>query len=279
MVKLLNIKRRLLILWKLPKWKSREFLENSLPLKMFPILIGRGLNSQPMNTHNLSPQEIFQEIIEAKLQCLPRHSLNVWPYLYNLEYQKRQCKQYLPMKYRWPTRFQSQELHLDYHHLNCQYNMENTQWIATYRSMHWKNLTTQDILFLRGVGVCNGCGGAWERFWHIAIRWFLQWILSILRAVFVEASCQVHDFSYWQSLFAIMTAEEIERIKKEDPKLFRKLLRERRKICDQWFFYQILADIQKMVQDPFAFVWYTLLALIFYGAVRSLGWVYFNSLP
>lgn len=75
-----------------------------------------------------------------------------------------------------------------------------------------------------------------------------------------------------------MTLEEIERIKKEDPKLFRKLLRERRKECDDGFFYQILEDIQKAVQEPLAFVGYTLLALIFYGAVRSLGWVYFNSL-
>lgn len=153
-----------------------------------------------------------------------------------------------------------------------------SSWIKAYREKHWDSLTPQDILFLRGVGVCNGCGGAWERFWHIAIRWFLQWILSILRAVFIDASCQIHDFSYWQSLFAKMTLEEIERIKKEDPKLFRKLLRERRKECDDGFFYQILEDIQKAVQEPLAFVGYTLLALIFYGAVRSLGWVYFNSL-
>ena len=107
-----------------------------------------------------------------------------------------------------------------------------TQWIATYRSINWKDLTPQDILFLRGVGVCNGCGGSGDKFLQRWIRALLRWILSILRAVFVEASCQIHDFSYWQSLFAIMPAEEIERIKKEDPKLFRKLLRARRKECD-----------------------------------------------
>lgn len=151
-------------------------------------------------------------------------------------------------------------------------------WIKTYQSIPWKNLTEKDIIFLQSVWVCNWCGGAWDKIYHKAIRWFLHWILSKLRAVFIEASCQIHDFSYWQSLFAIMKAEDIDRIKKENPKIFRKLLRERRKKCDDWFFYQILFDIQKTVQEPLAFVWYILLAIIFYLAVRSLGWVYFNSL-
>lgn len=121
------------------------------------------------------------------------------------------------------------------------------------KKTHWRELTQEDLAYLKEKGITNGCGGAGDRWYHKLIRRFLLWILSILRAVFVEASCMIHDFRYWQGG-----------------------TKSRRKEDDQGFFFAILADIQNYIKDPFPFVGYTLLALVFYGAVRSLGWVYYN---
>lgn len=57
---------------------------------------------------------------------------------------------------------------------------------------------------------------------HKIIRWILATILKRLRLVFIQASCEIHDFSYWQG---------------GDDK--------RRLECDLGFFQAIIGDIGK----------------------------------
>ncbi len=139
---------------------------------------------------------------------------------------------------------------------NYSFNNMDIHNLEEYRSIHWDDLEAKHITFLIKNGVCNGCGGAGNKIHQRLIRWFLGFLLSKLRAVFVEASCNIHDFTYWQG---------------GDNK--------RRKECDQWFFYTILNDIQKYIKDPWLFSGYVILALVFYTSVRLLGWAYFNFSP
>jgi hypothetical protein len=71
-----------------------------------------------------------------------------------------------------------------------------------------------------------------------------------LRIIFVEASCNIHDFSYWKGG-----------------------TEENRKKADIGFFKAIISDIDKYDAGT---IKYTIYALIFYYAVKLGGKSYFN---
>lgn len=103
--------------------------------------------------------------------------------------------------------------------------------IEELKKTHWRELTQEDLAFLKEKNITNGCGGAGVKWYQRLIRRFLLWILSILRAVFVEASCMIHDFRYWQGG-----------------------TKYRRKEDDQGFFFAMLRDIENYIKDPLPFV-------------------------
>ena len=100
-----------------------------------------------------------------------------------------------------------------------------------YITKRWQDLSAQEWVELRDIGICNGCGGRGSRWFERFTRWVLSKLLRVLSAVFVEASCEIHDFTYWQG------GDEA-----------------RRKECDDGFFLAIAGDIQKYVQDAWKFV-------------------------
>lgn len=119
-----------------------------------------------------------------------------------------------------------------------------------YREVSYKDLTDRDFDFLRENGVCNGCGGAGDDVKNVLIRWILQWSLKQLRVVFIEASCDIHDFSYWKGG-----------------------MEEDRQKADMGFFKKIINDIDKTDSNV---IKYSILAMIFYYSVHFGGKSYFN---
>ena len=122
-----------------------------------------------------------------------------------------------------------------------------------YKTLSYKELKQGDFSFLREHKVCNGCGGAGNSVKNRLIRFIIKKSLQILRLVFIEASCDIHDFTYWQ------WGDE-----------------ERRSKCDLWFFTVIINDIQKADLKTTSILKYTTVALIFYYAVRKWGKEYFK---
>lgn len=123
--------------------------------------------------------------------------------------------------------------------------------LQDFKSRDYKSLTKWEWEFLRVNGVCNGCGGTGTQVKNRLIRWIILQSLKRLRLVFWQADCNIHDFTYWQG------GDEA-----------------RRKECDMGFFKRIIEDIENAV--GISVIKYTLLALIFYYAVRIGGKDYFN---
>lgn len=140
----------------------------------------------------------------------------------------------------------------------------------------WKNFSLHEWEFLREAGICNGCGGRGVRWFERVVRYILQAILRKLSAVFVEASCEIHDATYWQGLLAIYPQASIEWLKGYCPEALRKLDERRRKECDYGFLVAIVNDIGKYVHNTWQVVGYTLLALLFYIMVRTFGGFYYQ---
>lgn len=121
-----------------------------------------------------------------------------------------------------------------------------------YRKMHYSELNSADFAFLLDQGIINWCWGAGSSVKNRLIRWIIKKVMKRLHIVFVEASCQIHDFSYFK------WGTEDDRYK-----------------ADMGFFKAIISDIWEK-NWFFTVLWYTAIALIFYGAVR-IGWKsYFN---
>lgn len=135
------------------------------------------------------------------------------------------------------------------------------------RQKSTRELTEEDIIFLKNSGIINGCGGK-----DACI--LQKFLLKIISPIFFEASCYLHDFWYW---------------KWWDEK--------RRKECDEKFLEAILRDIEEWLLwrwrecfdykerkfDKLRYLYfflkskkYKFLAKIFYIAVRIGGRKYFN---
>ena len=127
--------------------------------------------------------------------------------------------------------------------------MRNLQELS---SCHFSEVTPEEWLFLENEWIVNDCWWAWNDIKNRFIRWFLRFILRFLKWVFIEASCKIHDFKYWQGW------TEDDRYK-----------------ADFWFYKKIISDISEK-NWFFCLLWYTILALVFYGAVRVGGKSYFN---
>lgn len=69
----------------------------------------------------------------------------------------------------------------------------------------------------------------------------------------MEASCDIHDFTYWQGGDEARRAE-----------------------CDMGFFIAIMKDIERADMGRLTVIKYTTIALIFYYAVHWGGKSYFN---
>lgn len=145
-----------------------------------------------------------------------------------------------------------------------------------YKTLSYKELKQGDFSFLREHKVCNGCGGAGNGVKNRLIRYIIKKSLQILRMVFIEASCDIHDFTYWQWIVAIFTEEEIEKIRAISPKALEILQDDYRKKCDMGFFVAIINDIQRSNLQMTSVLKYTIVALIFYYAVRVWGKEYFQ---
>jgi len=124
--------------------------------------------------------------------------------------------------------------------------------LQSFESRSYKTLTQEDWNNLLTLWIVNWCGWGWMKVKNRLIRWIISKILKRLRLVFLQASCNIHDFTYWQWW------DEARRLE-----------------CDMWFFIAIISDIHK-IKTWISVVWYTMLALIFYYAVRIGGKSYFN---
>lgn len=121
---------------------------------------------------------------------------------------------------------------------------------------HYSQLTPKDLLYLMSIQVCNWCGWNGESFFARMVRSILRFLLMILKATFFEASCMIHDFTYWQ--WGTWT----DRLK------------------DDWgFFVRILKDIFILNKNPIRIAFYIVIDILFFVAVRCFGWMYFNFTP
>ena len=65
-------------------------------------------------------------------------------------------------------------------------------------------LTADDIFFLQNKEIINGCGARvirnenCENFLRNIFAKISQILVKIIRPVFFEASCDLHDFGYWK---------------------------------------------------------------------------------
>ena len=144
-------------------------------------------------------------------------------------------------------------------------------------------LTADDIFFLKNKEIINGCGARvirdenYENFLRNIFTKISQILVKTIRPVFFEASCDLHDFGYWKG------GDEA-----------------RRKECDEKFLQKILEDIEtkylriwnengylfyrsnpiryrfEQIKNFFERIFYTILAKLFYLAVRIGGKKYFN---
>lgn len=125
--------------------------------------------------------------------------------------------------------------------------------------------------------IINGCGGAWNGIKNRFIRYVLKKVITKLRIVFIEADCDKHDFSYWQWIRKDYPIEWLKSMKVISPEYLRKIEEYDRKTKDIRFYTAIIQDISRLELWLIAVLWYTLLAYIFYCAVR-IGWKdYYNN--
>lgn len=141
------------------------------------------------------------------------------------------------------------------------------------KNKSYKDLTQEEWDLLRKESVVNWCGWAGSNIKSRFSRFILKFALKRLRLIFIEASCDIHDFTYWQWLLAKFTEEELERIRSVSPRALEILNEDLRKKCDLWFFYAIMNDIRRSDRSVFL---YTILALIFYYWVRNWWKDYFE---
>lgn len=141
---------------------------------------------------------------------------------------------------------------------------EQKKWILEktieqIRQKSTKELTADDIFFLKNQGIINGCGARvirdenYENFFRNIFAKISQILAKIIRPVFFEASCDLHDFGYWKGW------DEAKRLE-----------------CDKKFLQKILEDIENFSKNFFEKIFYKILAKLFYIAVRIGGRQFFN---
>ena len=120
-------------------------------------------------------------------------------------------------------------------------------------------LTADDIFILKNKEIINGCGARvirdenYENFLRNIFAKISQILVKIIRPVFFEASCDLHDFGYWKGW------DEVRRLE-----------------CDTKFYEKIIEDIENFSKNSFQKIFYKILAKLFYLAVRIGGKKYFN---
>lgn len=125
-------------------------------------------------------------------------------------------------------------------------NFKNTdleQWAEEVRKIHYSKLTEHQWDMLRVVWVVNWFGPSSQP--------ILRYILKKIAPSFKVSSAEIHDVVYWQGW------DE-----------------NRRRQCDEWFFMRIFQDAMEL--KWFLKIYYGVLAVVFFLAVRILGKRHFN---
>lgn len=109
---------------------------------------------------------------------------------------------------------------------------DNKNILENIHQKSTSELSDGDIIFLKKMGIINGCGGNIRNdCGNMITKIFAkvsEKIAKKLRPVFFDASCDLHDFGYWKG------GNE-----------------ERRKECDRKFYEKILEDIENEYRGNF----------------------------